>query len=68
MGGEDFAYYLQKIPGAFLFFGAGDGTRFPHHHPGFDIDEKALPPATLLMTTLVLEYLKERSESPGDGL
>jgi amidohydrolase len=59
MGGEDFAYYLQKIPGAFLFFGAGDGTKFPHHHPGFDIDEKALPQATLLMTTLALEYLKE---------
>jgi len=61
MGGEDFAYYLQKVPGAFLFFGAGDGTQFPHHHPGFDIDEKALPRATLLMTTLALEYLKEEN-------
>jgi amidohydrolase len=59
MGGEDFAYYLQKIPGAFLFFGAGDGTRFPHHHPGFDFDEKALPQAVLLMTSLAIEYLKE---------
>jgi amidohydrolase len=61
MGGEDFAYYLQKVPGAFLFFGAGDGTKFPHHHPGFDIDEKALPQATFLMTTLALEYLKEEN-------
>jgi amidohydrolase len=61
MGGEDFAYYLQKVPGAFLFFGAGDGTQFPHHHPGFDIDERALPQATLLMTTLALEYLKEEN-------
>ena len=61
MGGEDFAYYLQKVPGAFLFFGAGDGTQFPHHHPGFDIDEKALPRATLLMTTLALEYLEEEN-------
>jgi amidohydrolase len=58
MGGEDFAYYLQKIPGAFLFFGAGDGTKFPHHHPGFDFDEKALPQAVLLMTSLAIEYLK----------
>ncbi len=57
MGGEDFAYYLQKIPGAFFFFGMGDGTEFPHHHPRFDIDEKALPPAALLMTALALEYL-----------
>ncbi len=57
MGGEDFAYFLQKIPGAFLFFGMGDGMEFPHHHPAFDLDEKALPQATLLMTCLALEYL-----------
>ena len=24
MGGEDFAYYLQKIPGAYYFFGASN--------------------------------------------
>jgi amidohydrolase len=60
MGGEDFSYYLQRVPGAFLFFGAGDGTKFPHHHPGFDLDEKALPQATLLMTSLALEYLKSQ--------
>jgi len=57
MGGEDFAYYLQKAPGAFLFFGMGDGMEYPHHHPAFDMDEKALPQATLLMTSLALEFL-----------
>ncbi len=57
MGGEDFAYYLQKVPGAFLFLGAGDGFDLPHHHPAFDIDEKALSQGTLLMTSLALEYL-----------
>jgi amidohydrolase len=57
MGGEDFAYFLQEVPGAFLFFGMGDGMEFPHHHPAFDIDEKALPRATLLMATLALKYL-----------
>jgi amidohydrolase len=61
MGGEDFAYFLQKVPGAFFFFGMGDGTEFPHHHAAFDIDEKALPQATVLMTRLALGYLKERS-------
>ncbi len=58
MGGEDFAYYLAKVRGAFLFFGMGDGTRYPHHHAAFDIDEKALPHATLLMSALALEYLQ----------
>jgi amidohydrolase len=61
MGGEDFAYFLQKVPGAFLFFGMGDGMEFPHHHPAFDIDEKALPQATLLMARLAIKYLEEHS-------
>ena len=61
MGGEDFAYFLQKVPGAFIFFGMGDGMEFPHHHPAFDIDEKALPKATLLMASLALAYLEQNS-------
>ncbi len=60
MGGEDFAYYLQKVPGAFLFFGAGDNCPYPHHHPAFDFDERALPAATLLMTSLALSYLLDQ--------
>ncbi len=59
MGGEDFAYFLQKVPGAFLFFGMGDGMEYPHHHPAFDIDENALPQATLLMASLALRYLED---------
>jgi len=59
MGGEDFAYYLHEVPGAFIFFGMGDGMPAPHHHPAFDLDEKALPQATLLMSALALEYLKK---------
>lgn len=57
MGGEDFAYFLQKVPGAFIFFGMGDGMSYPHHHACFDMDEKALPEATLLMMSLALEFL-----------
>jgi amidohydrolase len=56
MGGEDFAYYLQRVPGAFVFFGSGSKP-YPHHHPRFDIDESLLPDATLLMTALALEFL-----------
>jgi len=59
MGGEDFSYFLQKVPGAFLFFGMGDDQQFPHHHPAFDMDEKALPDAVKLMTGLALDYLAQ---------
>ncbi len=61
MGGEDFSYFLQRVPGAFFFLGIGDGQEHPHHHPCFDIDEKALPQGVLLMTTLALEYLLDYS-------
>lgn len=44
MGGEDFAYYLQHRPGAFLFLGGQpDGEVYPHHSPHFRFSEKALP-------------------------
>lgn len=45
MGGEDFSYYAEKVPGSFVFVGGNDGTpatSHPHHHPRFNIDEKAL--------------------------
>lgn len=43
MTGEDFSYYLLKKPGAFFFTGAQkEGYFYPHHHPKFDIDERAM--------------------------
>jgi amidohydrolase len=60
MGGEDFAYYLQKVPGAFFFLGMGDGQHYPHHHPAFDIDERALPQGVMLLTAIALEFLSRR--------
>lgn len=45
MGGEDFSYFLEKVPGAFFFIGVGNpdkGIIYPHHHPKFDMDEDAL--------------------------
>ncbi|HZX11283.1 MAG TPA: amidohydrolase, partial [Acidobacteriota bacterium] len=63
MGGEDFAYYLQKVPGAFLFLGAGDGQEYSHHHPKFDIDEKVLHQGTALMAGLAYNFLTEKQSS-----
>ncbi len=55
MGGEDFAYYLEKIPGAFVFLGMG--TKHPHHHPQFDANDGVLVPGVHLLTELALRYL-----------
>ncbi len=44
MGAEDFSYYLEKVPGCYIRFGAQDVGRqgFPAHSSKFDFDEKAL--------------------------
>lgn len=62
MAGEDFSYYLQEVPGCFLFVGAGNpdkGADAPHHHPKFDIDEDAMKRSVLLLAGLCLDYQNE---------
>jgi amidohydrolase len=45
MGGEDFAYYMQKIPGCYVRIGAlAQGKEgHPAHSSKFDFDEAVLP-------------------------
>ncbi|RBP92307.1 amidohydrolase [Cytobacillus firmus] len=59
MGGEDFAYYLQHVKGTFFFTGARPENtveNYPHHHPKFDIDEKAMLIAAKTLGTAALNY------------
>lgn len=58
LGGEDFAYYLQKIPGSFYYIRAGisDGPNFPHHHPKFQLDERCLLDGAKSIITIVNHY------------
>lgn len=44
MGSEDYAYYLEKIPGCFVRLGARhpDWEPIPLHSPAFDVDERVL--------------------------
>lgn len=61
MAGEDFAYYLKKIPGCFMFVGAGaeQNAVYPHHHPKFDIDERAICQSAILLSQMALDFLAE---------
>ncbi|HJV46342.1 MAG TPA: M20 family metallopeptidase [Bacillota bacterium] len=60
MGGEDFSYYLQKVPGTFFFVGGGNPTTnaiYPHHHPKFDVDEHSLTITGKVFMAVVLDFL-----------
>jgi hippurate hydrolase len=41
MGSEDFAFFAQARPGAFVFCGTGDVA--PLHHPEYDFNDDTLP-------------------------
>jgi hippurate hydrolase len=44
MGGEDFAFMLEKKPGTYLFLGGGRTENDPNvHHPKFDFNDEILP-------------------------
>lgn len=53
MAGEDFSFFLEKAPGAYLWLGLG-GDHGPLHNPGFDFNDKALESGIRLF----LEILK----------
>lgn len=58
-GGEDFAWYLEKVPGAMARLGVwGGGHQVDIHQPDFDIDERALETGVRTMVNLVAPRVK----------
>lgn len=52
-GGEDFSRVLQRIPGAFVLLGAGDGTT-DNHSPRAEFDDSVLPDGAAVLAELAL--------------
>jgi len=60
MGGDDFSAYLAEVPGCYFFVGAASeeaGATYPHHHPRFRIDERALAVGTRAHVQTALRIL-----------
>jgi len=60
MGAEDFAFVLQKVPGAMLWLGVKNpewSEPKPLHTATFDIDESALPIGSSTLAGVALDYL-----------
>jgi metal-dependent amidase/aminoacylase/carboxypeptidase family protein len=59
MGGEDFAHYLERIPGCFFFLGCGEvqtNGRGYLHNAAFNLDENCLPVGMTALAALALSY------------
>ncbi|MBM4760996.1 amidohydrolase [Bacillus sp. B15-48] len=59
MGAEDFSYFLLEKPGTYFRVGSqtSSATAYPHHHPKFDIDERALLNIEKSYVKIVAHYL-----------
>ncbi len=59
MAAEDMGFILQEIPGCYFFIGCSDGnlTSYPHHHPRFDFDERAMIDGVAVMAGAAARYV-----------
>jgi hippurate hydrolase len=57
MGAEDFAFYLQEVPGCFFFVGNGDSAYL--HNERYDFNDEILPVAGSMFVALAKELLSK---------
>jgi len=65
MGAEDFANYLEHVPGMLIRVGTRSSklTSYPLHDAHFDIDEQALFYSVELMTRVMIRHLDEKNSA-----
>lgn len=60
MASEDMGYMLEEVPGCYFFIGARNdeaGFNYPHHHPRFNFDERAMINGVATMGEAVAHYV-----------
>ncbi|PIN21278.1 Aminoacylase ACY1 [Handroanthus impetiginosus] len=66
MGSEDFAVYLERVPGSFLLLGVRNekaGYVYPPHSPYYNIDEDVLPIGATIHAIFAFSYLLNLSHN-----
>jgi IAA-amino acid hydrolase len=61
MGGEDFSFYTEKVPGAMFFLGAknkSENTSHTFHSPYFSLDEDTLPLGAAMNAAIAEMYIE----------
>jgi amidohydrolase len=66
MGSEDMAYFMQEVPGSFMFLGSANAARgldFPHHSSRFDFDEGALALGVAILAETTTQFLNQPAKA-----
>jgi len=62
MGGEDFSFMLQKVPGAMLWLGNGPGEgNCVLHNPNYDFNNEAIPTGVSFLARLTERFLEKEA-------
>jgi len=61
LGGDDFAFYSERVPGVMFRLGCSIGKKTTLHSATFDFDEKVLPIGTALLAGLAVKLLEDQS-------
>ncbi|MBE6865663.1 MAG: amidohydrolase [Oscillospiraceae bacterium] len=62
MGGEDFSYYMRKVPGVFAFIGSHNpetGKIYSNHHEKYDVDEDVLKRGAAVYAQFAHDFLAQ---------
>ncbi|KAK3443108.1 IAA-amino acid hydrolase ILR1-like 1 [Eucalyptus grandis] len=65
-GSEDFAFYLDKVPGSFLLLGIRNekvGSVYPPHSPYYSIDEDVLSIGAAIHAAFALSYISDSTRT-----
>ena len=60
MASEDMGFFLDEVPGCYFFVGARNeekGYTYPHHHPKFNFDERAMIEGVAIMAESASNYV-----------
>ena len=66
MASEDMGFFLDEVPGCYFFIGASNdeqGINFPHHHPRFTFDERAMVNGIAVMGEAAASYVMRNGHS-----
>jgi amidohydrolase len=66
MASEDMGFFLDEVPGCYFFIGASNeekGYTYPHHHPEFDFDERAMINGVAIMGEAAASYVLNSAQT-----
>lgn len=66
LGGEDFAWYLESIPGSLFRLGTrrpGSGDDFDIHQPMFDVDERCIGVGIKVMSAIAMTAIGDARDA-----